>query len=649
MNEEIRSSSDEMSQSQRPIGWWEYLRWLATVDLLAGVKARWPHYRQLIAEAAFPAPIAALIETVVRRTRLWRSEKRDVSRELINHFREGLDRGTTAEVLVDHFGSIPMTARLIRRAKIRQRPVWWRTWYAATRSLALALGIILIFYSIQATRLLDSRSTIDRNYLAELNAPIRAIPIEERAWPLYVEAMRTLPALPAGLSFDLLDPSSPRWPEIAVIVRANKDRIAALRVAAAKPQLGLIIGDPNDPTFQMTDAELLRFGIPSADTSRLEPANPQIDTPSLRFDTPSLWFYSILDIASYLLAFSAQQSAAEGNGTECTSDLIAQIRLGNQCFTGRPFSIEKGFAIFSYMRACNNVRQILTQHPGLLRSDQLRELLHELQLFNEGAPIFFSQDSELLGWSDLFQRTYTSGPHGHLSLDGWELWRHTPIFRATYSFPRIGDDESLHDDFWAPISMTIAMNRQVAEEQIAEVYRRIDKNVATPPWRREEISREELVGPLQTRVMGFPRNPVGLFASNCIWIEVRDIDTSVITQNTTLTALALNLFKVENGRWPDHLDELVPKYLKSIPLDPNDGQPLRYKLTATGPLLYSIGPDHHDDGGRPMAKISTSPWRLSTFEVTSKAEAAKIHANPDDPQNGDWILWPPADKEEAKP
>jgi hypothetical protein len=40
--------------------------------------------------------------------------------------------------------------------------------------------------------------------------------------------------------------------------------------------------------------------------------------------------------------------------------------------------------------------------------------------------------------------------------------------------------------------------------------------------------------------------------------------------------------------------------LNAVLTDPFDGQPLRYRNQGTGYVLYSIGPDLKDDGGKPM-------------------------------------------------
>ena len=68
-----------------------------------------------------------------------------------------------------------------------------------------------------------------------------------------------------------------------------------------------------------------------------------------------------------------------------------------------------------------------------------------------------------------------------------------------------------------------------------------------------------------------------------------------------LTALALEQFRAaHNNRYPAGLSELTPNYLVTILMDPFDGQPLRYRKQDDGYVLYSIGSDLKDDGGKPM-------------------------------------------------
>jgi hypothetical protein len=76
------------------------------------------------------------------------------------------------------------------------------------------------------------------------------------------------------------------------------------------------------------------------------------------------------------------------------------------------------------------------------------------------------------------------------------------------------------------------------------------------------------------------------------------------TMRLLICELALQVFRAEHDREADRLEELVPEVLPAVPLDPFTGQPLVYRPSANGPLLYSLGYDRHDDGGQPLENRS---------------------------------------------
>jgi hypothetical protein len=63
-------------------------------------------------------------------------------------------------------------------------------------------------------------------------------------------------------------------------------------------------------------------------------------------------------------------------------------------------------------------------------------------------------------------------------------------------------------------------------------------------------------------------------------------------------ALAAERYRLAEGHWPENLDALVPLYLPAVPADPFDGQPLRLARLPDGIVVYSVGRDRTDDGGR---------------------------------------------------
>jgi hypothetical protein len=83
-----------------------------------------------------------------------------------------------------------------------------------------------------------------------------------------------------------------------------------------------------------------------------------------------------------------------------------------------------------------------------------------------------------------------------------------------------------------------------------------------------------------------------------------------------LTAFALERYRLKHGSYPSTLAPLAPEFLKTVPVDFMDGQPLRYRLRDDGRfLLYSIGLDGVDDGGRivSQAKPGDADFRPADF------------------------------------
>jgi hypothetical protein len=64
--------------------------------------------------------------------------------------------------------------------------------------------------------------------------------------------------------------------------------------------------------------------------------------------------------------------------------------------------------------------------------------------------------------------------------------------------------------------------------------------------------------------------------------------------------LAIRLYRVDHhGNYPASLNELTPRYLPAVPLDPMavGATPMRYRPEAKPPVVYSVGEDGKDDGG----------------------------------------------------
>jgi hypothetical protein len=80
----------------------------------------------------------------------------------------------------------------------------------------------------------------------------------------------------------------------------------------------------------------------------------------------------------------------------------------------------------------------------------------------------------------------------------------------------------------------------------------------------------------------------------------KDLKTPQARLRCAIAAVAAERYRLmHNNTWPRGLDDLVKEgLLKEVPKDPYDGKPLRFKRTPTGVIVYSVGPDMIDNGGK---------------------------------------------------
>lgn len=80
----------------------------------------------------------------------------------------------------------------------------------------------------------------------------------------------------------------------------------------------------------------------------------------------------------------------------------------------------------------------------------------------------------------------------------------------------------------------------------------------------------------------------------------------IARMDCALTALEVERYRLAEGRLPETLEALVPKFIEAVPIDPFDGKPLRYMRLEKGYTIYSIGEDGEDNGGVPKGKVQNN-------------------------------------------
>ena len=143
-------------------GEWNRFRRLCQTPMRDLVRARITgrlDLEAMIAAAELPGPLPQLVRDVTRRTRLNRLEKVAVAEELTGHFRDGLNHGDPSDELARDFGDPVQAARLIGRAKRRNRPLVYRATVRSMQAACGRIGVGLLVYGWAEIRFFPGHPT----------------------------------------------------------------------------------------------------------------------------------------------------------------------------------------------------------------------------------------------------------------------------------------------------------------------------------------------------------------------------------------------------------------------------------------------------------------------------------------------------------
>ncbi len=607
---------------------WNRLRYSRLRDVVRGRLDARLDWRGAIASAELPEQLAGVVTHVVRGTRLWRSEKVDVANDLIAHFQDGLDFGHTPDELLKTFGDPQDAARLIRRAKRRSRSLLWHFWHYGWMGLA-ALVCVYIAMSLWMSL---SRPTICTDYLAVINKAATAVSENERAWPLYRDAMLALGMQRASDGISLISrilcnhskPNETGWEGKEKFLLEHADSLAKLREATRRPNLGFVTAMSNS---DYTEEDRTLFGI-KLTPQEIVNAKQQAAQDHWFMESLLPEFIPLRD-AAQLLADDARRAVVAGDGQAAYDNVVALLGISRHC-QEKPFLVTMLVAESIQASARAVVHDILANHGTLWTDDQLRDLAH---LFAAARTDWRrGLDGERMNFYDAIQRTYTDDGNG----DGRLALRvgDRNLFEV---FDKMTDNSNNHGSTYTYVKPGMAMlmlpaaNWMVAsrKEMIDSFDRLTDSfqnQTDEPYWKWVNKPRwDDELKTLTASPLGKLRYmfvDLLLPAYNAVLTRITISDGE---RDGLLIGLALELYHRQHGKWPQSLADLTPQYLPKLPVDSITGNPLHYKIVDDRPVVYSEGPDRDDDHGRP-------PDEEPGFNVSMPTSTSRA---PD----GDWIIW----------
>ncbi|MGA2230281.1 MAG: hypothetical protein ABSH22_05225 [Tepidisphaeraceae bacterium] len=141
------------------------------------------------------------------------------------------------------------------------------------------------------------------------------------------------------------------------------------------------------------------------------------------------------------------------------------------------------------------------------------------------------------------------------------------------------------------------------------------------PYFKAESGLSELK---ESAIPGRPHKGLLVYLLNSAFLHsLATIATAEALDSCDQTALAMTRYRLDHGAFPSHLADLVPAYLDAVPLDPFDGNPLRFVVKGNRWIVYSIGPDGVDNGGVETDKVTHKGDVIFTLTVGKPAAATQ--------------------------
>ncbi|WP_417387885.1 HAAS signaling domain-containing protein [Gimesia sp.] len=536
-------------------------------------------------------PVLAVVLNVVQRTRLWPAEKQDVARELCAHFADGLERGESEAALIESFGSPQTAAKLIRRARLRNRPFHWRARRRVWQTLIVASILILIPWSVVTVRLMVARPTIRFDVIQQMDDESRKISREERAWPLYLQGLSMLTKVDRIKSAKLNlaemsdGPASKDWPDVKKYLKSHSQQIDTYLQAASRPALGFINRPlPND---------LNQF----RELNRPYEMNPAGNT-DFNIYLPQAEALSGSVIS--LLTGAIHLAAEEGNAERCLELLLARINVVEHYRQTGPWAIIQSSANGEAGRSARLAAEIVETYPNLFNDQQLKVLFQKVQQMPM-PPLNISETREQ-DVQNLLQHAYTDDGNddGRFTIRGFQslqtlaessIHDRNLLLSTIPSLVR-QDPKEPDRNSWIPfqvqsgfLAMQIADRKEMRRELLYLNQLLIEAITQATPEAEDAYNKEyhRLMDSPELRLKYLPA--LLLMSPFESYTYMNFHKNSVTHRAAALTILAAEMYRRDHGRFPKSLQELVPTYFAEIPVDPQTGKPLRYQLKDGHPTI----------------------------------------------------------------
>jgi hypothetical protein len=286
--------------------------------------------------------------------------------------------------------------------------------------------------------------------------------------------------------------------------------------------------------------------------------------------------------------------------------------------------------------AASGVREILREFGDEISFDELSAWLDWWSVTTRSLPTRFDYSAERLGTEDLFQRMFSDGilSGGNLSPIGIaRSFEAHSKWQEDKADPELWADKEPWEDFFGWLAMGTLLaathaDRTECRELLDGAWAAAETDMARPLY---DPKRGDAVDEYEAEPRLYSHRYFAIWNSALIWplsmTRWNSFQLLPVDIEATESCSALSVFHIRNGRYPGKLTELTPDLIDSVPIDPYDGKPLKYRLTDDGGdfVLYSVAGDFEDNG----AQHEHAWQRGRSYEFSPPPEPV------------DFVFWPP--------
>lgn len=420
--------------------------------------------------------------------------------------------------------------------------------------------------------------------IADYNTRLEGFGPDDFAWPLIVEASE-LYGSPGVPGFDALGPGHPGWESLTeVLARADIQRLVEILVRSShKPVLGMpMLGQIDDTTpFEHPEpSDTSRLGL-----DRLLIADGYVGAVS----RDPLRFRDRIESALRLLLLDEEPLLR-----------IAQSR--------------RGFLVESIV---HRVGRVLDQYPQMIDEQTAASIDDLLERVVERGVLTIHADADLVFYEDMVRRMVDDRG----AYDPAKVAALTASDRSSGPPPSDAPRSAFTPSLWS------------SYEVLAEEYERAAAAGAVPWTLPAEDWLDAKVW--MVRIDSIPGRAGRMLAGYPV-IGLKSEAEKARTRHQALlglrVAIAAHRHTLRNGVPPVSIEAIDADLLTFEPIDGFTGGRLVYRWTGEHHMVYALGADRDDDGGRHGLDLEGAAMLRITDEYLSEIV------------DGDWVVFPPADE-----